>query len=894
MSRVRSASDAKPVVSGLVTAILFASLLFAKPVFAQSTVIDFDDQRAEQPISDQYQNMGVLFPSNPVIMVPLVKTRSGSQMLVSAALSEGFDPGPLPILFITPQSQVKLFAGLVKRPFSETTAILRAYDRQQGGSIVAQMGPINLGSGPADVMTAFEVKTRSASIYRVEIEYSGNGFEAIDDLTYDRAGSRPDRDSTPPVVKIIAPAEERTFNADEFQVPLDFLVTEDSFLRRVRVTVIGSATQTGFDICGNRAGSCASRSLDDAWHVDVPVFQGANRVMVTVEDFAGNTAFGVRNVRIGTGFVLKADLLIVTPQMFEAALQPLVDHKNNTGMPTQLVTLESIYGTYTEGRDPQEKIKLAIAAAEKGLGIKYVMLIGDVDQFPVRYGRHEDKITWGNGFAPTDLYYADLYDENGNFDDWDYDNDNLFGEMNSGDPSSWNDLNRDRINLDPDVAVGRVPASNVTEVQTYVKKVITYEQGIPSGAIYHIPEMMLVTGGPGLNSDGTAELIANEMAKLSYKAVKHYWTVDWQAIPDTDPQWAIKRVDLINQGMDKGVGFVAYVGHGFGGDAGSVGGNAGGWYGWYGYGDIARLNNSSALPIIFASACETAMFHFPHWPYQTKSGSQYVPLTGIPPNQQDAPEPAAVQPSKYDLDTLAEHFLVKHPVGGIAYFGGYTGLQQPGDWLLQRLFEEFVASGGTTTLGDMWAGGVKRYLLTDFPKINQNWGNWYAAAIYHHIQKMMLFGDPSLRINYDYFIPDICDIYPQFCRGMTVPEWCLGCKVLRPLDQGLPIRFLDRGDRYFASVDGINETFGPVDVEMRSPRGLEILVETAGRAGLSVAIYDDTGTLIVEDATAQASKTLQLRPERGRNYMVVLGPGPETELGDLVDVRLHARNPVGE
>jgi hypothetical protein len=73
--------------------------------------------------------------------------------------------------------------------------------------------------------------------------------------------------------------------------------------------------------------------------------------------------------------------------------------------------------------------------------------------------------------------------------------------------------------------------------------------------------------------------------------------------------------------MDQGVKFVAYMGHGYAMNPGSGGGDGGGWAGWYAYQSVKNLNNQK-LPIILAAACDTAIFHFPHYPYEKKSGGE--------------------------------------------------------------------------------------------------------------------------------------------------------------------------------------------------------------------------------------------------------------------------------
>ncbi len=318
--------------------------------------------------------------------------------------------------------------------------------------------------------------------------------------------------------------------------------------------------------------------------------------------------------------------LILTPAEFQNALLPLLAHKSTTGVSTMLETLESIYSdpAYSGGRDPQEKIKLAIADAYDRYGIQAAMLVGDVDKFPVRYIRNWDSTIWGHSFAPSDLYYADLYDysdndpwdlDTGAFDDWDSNHNGLFGETGrpEGASNNWSELNLDKVDLKPEIAIGRIPASTVQEVERMVRKIIAYEKmDSPAWA----KRLMLVTGNWD-SPDARADEIANSMAGIGYTSIKHYWTSDWTTYPNE-----IDRANLLNAELNNGVRFVAYLGHGAGGTIGSRGGNGGLWAGWYSYLDIPGLNDAGKLPVILAAACGTAAFHFPDWPYLDESGSE--------------------------------------------------------------------------------------------------------------------------------------------------------------------------------------------------------------------------------------------------------------------------------
>lgn len=189
------------------------------------------------------------------------------------------------------------------------------------------------------------------------------------------------------------------------------------------------------------------------------------------------------------------NLLIIAPQSFAAALQPLIDHKNSYGMMTVLKTTEDIYNDYT-GVDKPEQIKYAIKDAIETWGVEYVLLVGGLKNMifakprdnvnegtkgwhlPVRYTNLFDnpkfplasESTLHDPGVISDLYYSDIYENGGNFSSWDPNGDGVFAAW--GKPGVENDTG---IDLYPDVALGRLACVSVSEVKTVVKKIITYE-----------------------------------------------------------------------------------------------------------------------------------------------------------------------------------------------------------------------------------------------------------------------------------------------------------------------------------------------------------------------------------------------------------------------------------
>jgi hypothetical protein len=91
-------------------------------------------------------------------------------------------------------------------------------------------------------------------------------------------------------------------------------------------------------------------------------------------------------------------LLILAPDEFMDELKPLKGFKDCSGRPTLLASLEEIYANpLFNGVDEPEEIKKCIAHYEQTDGVESVLLVGDVDKFPVRW-------RWWGRWLPNDPY----------------------------------------------------------------------------------------------------------------------------------------------------------------------------------------------------------------------------------------------------------------------------------------------------------------------------------------------------------------------------------------------------------------------------------------------------------------------------------------------------------
>lgn len=71
----------------------------------------------------------------------------------------------------------------------------------------------------------------------------------------------------------------------------------------------------------------------------------------------------------------------------------------------------------------------------------------------------------------SDLCYADVYNNDSSFFSWDSNNNGLYSEVRGN-------TIIDVVNLYPDVNIGRLPCSNVSELEIVIYKIINYEKNV--------------------------------------------------------------------------------------------------------------------------------------------------------------------------------------------------------------------------------------------------------------------------------------------------------------------------------------------------------------------------------------------------------------------------------
>jgi hypothetical protein len=420
-------------------------------------------------------------------------------------------------------------------------------------------------------------------------------------------------------------------------------------------------------------------------------------------------------------------LLIITPSCFKNALQPLVTHKKAMGLETRLVTLPEVYDQmYWQGRDDAEKIKYFIKNAMEYWGIDYVLLVGGrSSQFlptwycPVRYVHMVDD--WESEYL-SDLYFADIYDNQGGFSSWDSDNDGIYGEWYTNGTAQDHD-----IDLIPDVAVGRLPCRSVHEVRTVVKKIITYET-----TAYNQPwfTSMLVAAGDTYPEASNANWTGYEGEYYGNRAIENMTGFTATRLYTSDGTFTNKR-DVIRE-FRNGWGFAYLVGHGSPKQWGNNAPNGTEFIQGPNSNDMWRFRNRAKLPVCVVSGCHNSQFDV--CLLRVLNSSTRWKQEGIP-------------------ECWSERILRQQNGGAIAVLGctalGYTKEDKQsfkgGINELEGAFFHAYGQTHVTVLGDVWVAAVSWYGHTYPIDWNSSWfsDSWIDTKV---LQSWALFGDPSLQI----------------------------------------------------------------------------------------------------------------------------------------------------
>ena len=241
-------------------------------------------------------------------------------------------------------------------------------------------------------------------------------------------------------------------------------------------------------------------------------------------------------------------LLIISAESYIPAMQALVNWKNISGIPTEIISVTSIGSTNTA-------IKNYIANYYANNGLTFVILVGDVAQIPTF-------TVSGGGSDNTYSYLAG--------------NDHY-----------------------PEIFVGRISAENILHVQTQVQKILSYEKTpLLNNGWLNKGIGIASDQGPGDNNEYDYQHIRNIRTKLlnyQYTSASELYDGSQGGMDVSGNPTAA----MVSNDVNNGAGIIYYTGHGSDNSWGSTG---------FSNTNVNALTNTNRWPFIFSVACVNGNF----------------------------------------------------------------------------------------------------------------------------------------------------------------------------------------------------------------------------------------------------------------------------------------------
>ncbi len=241
-------------------------------------------------------------------------------------------------------------------------------------------------------------------------------------------------------------------------------------------------------------------------------------------------------------------MLIICPDGYMSAMLPLIQWKNISGVPTEMVDVTTAGSTNTA-------IKNYISNYYTTNGLTFVILVGDVAQVPT--------FTVSGGGS-----------------------DNTYSYLAGSDHY-------------PEIFVGRISAENITHVQTQVQKILTYEKTPSSGNGWLNRGIGIASEqGPGDNNEYDHEHIRNIRTQLM-----NYEYINCSELYDGSQggldAGGNPTSTMVSNDVNNGVGIINYTGHGSNSSWSTSG---------FSSTNVDALNNINQWPFIFSVACVNGNF----------------------------------------------------------------------------------------------------------------------------------------------------------------------------------------------------------------------------------------------------------------------------------------------
>ncbi len=263
-----------------------------------------------------------------------------------------------------------------------------------------------------------------------------------------------------------------------------------------------------------------------------------------------------------------ADYIVITPAEFAAGIQPLVAQRQADGLRVLVANRDDVFDSFGNGRPTPIAIRDFLRYAYDNWPApapRFVLLVGDASY------DYRDRLNGKfKNLLPTYLLDTTYVGETAS-DNWLV----SFGGTDDYRPS---------------MAIGRLPAQNVEQLQAMVKKTLAYEGAPPSGDWRR--RVLLVADDDDVAFTQMSDTLATDYLSKTY-------TIDKVYIGQT-PDANANVLKIFNEG----VSMVNYVGHGsldvWGAEKALQSA------------DLAKMSsNGGRLPLLVTMTCLTGFFHHP-------------------------------------------------------------------------------------------------------------------------------------------------------------------------------------------------------------------------------------------------------------------------------------------
>ncbi|MEW6412554.1 MAG: C25 family cysteine peptidase [Candidatus Zixiibacteriota bacterium] len=340
--------------------------------------------------------------------------------------------------------------------------------------------------------------------------------------------------------------------------------------------------------------------------------------LIEQDDFSYEPADRLSSALTGS-LQTQTDYLIVTSSDLRQSAEVLAAYKNSIGITSRVEVIDDIL-VAVSARDDAERLReyMKVFYAEGG---RYVLLLGDETQLPVRYAYPYNVPT-----TPTldqlqicDLYFADL---TGN---WDVDNDGVWGERYV-----------DQADITPELMVGRLPFNTSEEAGAYIDKLIGYETNPGGGNTSYLEKTFF------FSSDQMRDYTDGGQHHQIALAYPDYFVIDTingvELSRGDDPSPTNTPADQLEGVLSDGYGIINIVAHGRNDAFGVKTAYYNEWPKSYfmadadgsAQGDLRRLTPNNMTSLYYSLACDNGGFDMDQPPFNQTLPNIVQTLLGLP------------------------------------------------------------------------------------------------------------------------------------------------------------------------------------------------------------------------------------------------------------------------